>query len=242
MKRKRNINFGFFPAHPTRADLVKSRREFKAGVRQKVKEMRAEYSRLRKSARSGRTQSTRKLEQLFHEVYGPQENPRILPEMNEQQLAAIEKLIRGKAMAQKKRKKKRKNPRKGRMPAGLKAYWAKKRRAKNSRRRNSLKGRLRKLRSATIGKAKHRGYTKWTTPRRGIQVFKDGRRPKSAAEKEMWLREMGTMRNPKRRRKSNPRPRKAQRINLKGFTSSQIKRVASAIRRATGKRVRIVRS
>jgi hypothetical protein len=213
MKRKRNIHFGFLPAHPTRADLVKSRREFKAGVRQKVKEMRAEYSRLRKSARSGRTQSTRKLEQLFHEVYGPQENPRVLPEMTAEQLAAIEKLIRGKAMAQKKRKKKRKNPRKGRMPAGLKAYWAKKRRAKNSRSKPPKKTRRRKRRNPRV---RTRTIVKYKYRTRTVKVRA-------------------------KRRRANPRPRKAQRINLKGFTSGQIKRVASAIRRATGKRVRIVK-
>jgi hypothetical protein len=147
MKRKRNLNFGFLPAHPTRADLAKSRRAFKATVSRKAKEMRAEYSRLRKASRSGRTQSTRRLEQLFHEVYGPaQENPRILPMMSESELAAIEKLIRGKAMAQKKKSKK-KRTRKGKMPAGLKAYWAKKRRAKNSRSKPAKKYRRRKKRN-----------------------------------------------------------------------------------------------
>jgi hypothetical protein len=43
-----------------------------------------------------------------------------------------------------------------------------------------------------------------------------------------------------RRRKSNPL-RKAKRITLKGFTASQIRTVASVVRRATGKRVRVVK-
>jgi hypothetical protein len=203
MKRKRNINFGFLPARPTRADLLKSRREFKANVRGRRIELRAEYARLRKSARSGRTQSTRKLEQLFHEVYGREENPRILPEMTGEQLAAIERLIEGKAMAQKKKRKKK-------MPAGLKAYWAKKRaqkaKRKNPRRRKSNP----KVRIRTRTVIKYRYRT---------------RKPKAK-------------RAPRHR--SNP-VRRAKRINLKGFTAAQIKRVASAIRRATGKRVRVVK-
>jgi hypothetical protein len=240
MKRKRNINFGFFPAHPTRADLVKSRREFKAGVRQKVKEMRAEYSRLRKSARSGRTQSTRKLEQLFHEVYGPQENPRILPEMNEQQLAAIEKLIRGKAMAAKKRRTKKKKNGKGKLNAGLRRYLAQQR-AKKAK-RNPRRKRT-KRNSTHAPNLVERLRNKIARQQRYAEI----QRLRERSARKRSLRQVlshGDSRktNPKRRRKSNPRPRKAQRINLKGFTSSQIKRVASAIRRATGKRVRIVRS
>lgn len=96
------------------------------------------------------------------------------------------------------------------MPAGLKAYWARKRRAKakrkNPRRRRRSNPKVR-IRTRTVVKYRYRA------------------RPKRKAN---------------RRRKSNPR-RTAKRINLKGFTSGQIQRVASAIRRATGKRVRIVR-
>lgn len=209
MKRKRNINFGFLPAHPTRADLAKSRREFKGNVRRRREALRSEYRRLRKSARSGRTQSTRKLEALFHEVYGPQENPRILPEMTGEQLAAIERLIGGKTMAQKKKRK-----RKGKMPAGLKAYWAKKRARKNPK---TKKKRTRSRRRRTNPRVRVRTRT--------VIKYRYRARPK---------------RKRARRRKSNPR-RTAKRINLKGFTRSQINRVASAIRRATGKRVRIVK-
>lgn len=169
--RKRNINWGFAPVKPTRSDLRKSRREFKGAVSQKVKAIRAEYSRLRKSARSGRTNDTRKLEKLFHEVYA--RNPRVLPEMTTEQLAAIEKLIRGKSMASKKRKsKKKKNGRKGKMPAGLKAYWAKKRRAKNSRSRPRKKNRRRKTnpkvryRTRTVVKYRYRSRPKAKRTRR----------------------------------------------------------------------------
>ncbi len=191
---------------------MKSRREFKAAVREKRRQLTAEYKRLRKSAHSGRTQSTRRLEQLFHEVYGREANPRILPEMNAQQLAAIEKLIKGNAtMAQKKRKsKKKKNGRKGKMPAGLRAYWAKKRRAKSKRRNPRRKRRNPRTRVRTRTVIRYRYRT---------------RKPKARRA---------------RRRRSNPL-RKAKRITLKGFTASQIETVASVVRRATGKRVRVVR-
>jgi hypothetical protein len=136
-------------------------------------------------------------------------NPRILPEMTLPQIAAIRKLIRGGRMAQKKRRTKKKNSRKGKMPAGLKAYWAKKRRAKANplKRRRKKKNPRARVRTRTI--------VRYRT--RKVKVY------------------------PKRRRKLNPRLRRAKRINLKGFTRSQIKRVASAIRSATGKRVRIVK-
>lgn len=202
MTRKRNINFGFLPARPTRADLLKSRREFKARVREQVKQIRAERKRQRKSARAA-FPGKKKLESLFHEVYG--RNPA-------EQSAAIDRCVRGGDMANRKRrsKKKKRNPRKGVMPAGLKAYWARKRRGKakrkNPRRRRRSNPKVR-IRTRTVVKYRYRA------------------RPKRKAN---------------RRRKSNPR-RTAKRINLKGFTSGQIQRVASAIRRATGKRVRIVR-
>lgn len=214
MKRKRNINFGFMPARPTRKDLLKSRREFKAAVRRKTKETRAEYKRLRKAARSAKPApgvgGKKKLEQLFHEVYG--QNPRQLPAFSAEQVAGIEKLLRGKTIMAKKRKsKKKKNSRKGKMPAGLKAYWAKKRRGKakrrNPRRRRRTNPRVR-VRTRTVVKYRYR-----SRPRRKVR-----RRP----------------------RKSNPM-RTAKRITLKGFTSAQIRKVASVVRRATGKRVRVVK-
>ena len=225
-RRKKNINFGFLPAHPTRADLMKSRREFKAAVRRKTKETRDEYTRLRTAARSAKPApgvgGKKKLEQLFHEVYG--QNPRQLPEFTPKQMAAIEKLLRGKTIMAKKRKSKKK--RNGKMPAGLKAYWARKRRAK-AKRRNPPKRRAKK------------------TKRRKPSWHKAMGKIGSAKSAAAWMRAMGQLPNPRkrkkaRRRKSNP-IRKAKRITLKGFTASQIRTVANVVRRATGKRVRVVK-
>lgn len=219
MKRARNIRFGFLPAHPTRADLAKSRREFKARVRQKTKEMRAEYSRLRKSSRSGRTGSTRKLEALFHDVYGPGgmvENPRDLPGMTAGQIAAIEKLIRGNQMAQKKRRsKKKRNGRKGTMPAGLKAYWAKKRRGKAKRQnpRRHTKRRKPRVRVRT------RTVIKYRT--RKVKVY-----PK------------------RRRRRANPRRSKARTIRIQapsGLGPKGLRKFRALAAKAYGMRARIVR-
>ena len=198
--RKRNINWGFAPVKPTRSDLRKSRREFKGAVSQKVKAIRAEYSRLRKSARAGRTNDTRKLEKLFHEVYA--RNPRALPEMTTEQLAAIEKLIRGKSMASKKRKsKKKKNSRKGKMPAGLKAYWAKKRRAKANR-RNPRQRRTRTRRKKNVPKQLRKSIRK-----RAIAGTLYGRSRWSTAARKAFLAGKMAERRQKRRtrRKSNPR-------------------------------------
>ena len=213
MTRKRNINFGFLPARPTRADLRKSRREFKAAVKRKTREISAEYKRLRKAARQAKPApgigGKQKLEQLFHEVYG--QNPRQLPEFTAKQMAAIKKLLRGKTIMAKKRKsKKKKNSRKGKMPAGLRAYWARKRRAKAKRRNPRRKRRNPRTRIRTRTVIRYRYRTRKAKARRP------------------------------RRRRSNPL-RKAKRITLKGFTASQIRKVASVVRRATGKRVRVVK-
>jgi len=146
-------------------------------------------------------------------------NPRILPEMTLSQIAAIRKLIRGTRMSQKKRRsKKKRNPRKGKMPAGLRRYWAKKRAAKAKRnprkRRSALYRKLFGIKQNPKVKVRTRTVIRYRT--RKVKVY------------------------PKRRRKSNPL-RKARRITLKGFTASQIRKVASVVRRATGKRVRVVR-
>ena len=220
MTRKRNINFGFLPARPTRADLRKSRREFKAAVKRKTREISAEYKRLRKAARQAKPApgigGKQKLEQLFHEVYG--QNPRQLPEFTAKQMAAIEKLLRGKTIMAKKRKsKKKKNSRKGKMPAGLRAYWARKRRAKNSRSK-----RREETPAAQTAQASN------PRPHADTVIIK---LPLPHAQSE------GSQ---ARRRRSNPL-RKAKRITLKGFTASQIRKVASVVRRATGKRVRVVK-
>jgi len=61
---------GFSPSHPTKKQLAESRRGFKQRVRQRVKEDRDEFSRLRRSARSSQKQTG--TSKVFHELYGQQ--------------------------------------------------------------------------------------------------------------------------------------------------------------------------
>ncbi len=139
---------------------------------------------------------------------------------------AIRKNPHGGMMAQKKRRsKKKKNGRKGKMPAGLKAYWAKKRRAKAKRRNPTKRKRTRsRRRRPTVRRRRSRA----------------GRYDQRLAEVVAAMRR----RNPRRksRRKSKLRRTVPSRLNLgSGFTAGQIKKVARAVARITGKRVRTVR-
>ena len=246
MKRKRNLNFGFLPAHPTKAELVKSRRAFQARVRQKAKALGTEYKRLRKSAHSGRTASTRKLEALFHEVYGPGgmvQNPRELPGLTLGQLEAIERLIKGNAIMAKKRKSKKKSSRKGKMPAGLRRYWAKKRAAKAKRNpRKKIRVTRRRRKHTTV--RRRRNYHQTRRPRAPVLHASQWAQWNADVQhaRKRIPQNRPRVRRRKRRvavRRSNPLP---SRLNLgSGFTAGQIKKVARAVARITGKRTRIVR-
>lgn len=154
-------------------------------------------------------------------------NPRILPEMTDAQITAIRKLIRGKSMAQRKRRTKKKNSRKGKMPAGLKAYWAKKRAAKAKR--NPRKRRVARTNALS---------SYWT--RRGVAHRPPPR--KKAKRKKKNPRKVGSTRRSSVKRAYRSTTQNPQRLNLgNGFTAGQIKKVARAVARITGKRTRIVR-
>jgi hypothetical protein len=112
-------------------------------------------------------------------------NPRMIPAVTDVQLQALRKLVRLKTMATKKRRSKKKNSRKGKMPAGLKAYWAKKRRAKAKRRnpgkkrkpaprrRRKLSLRVRTFRKpARRRTSKPRRRVRKSNPRRGTVRIK----------------------------------------------------------------------
>jgi len=71
---RENLYFGFGSSAPSRKELAASRRGFRARVRQKTKEERTYIRGLARSARAG-GRTKRKLEELFHEVYGA--NPAI---------------------------------------------------------------------------------------------------------------------------------------------------------------------
>ena len=63
---------GFSPKKATKKELAESRRSFKANVREKSKENNQEFRRMRRSASASRS---RKLDDLFHEVYGKNPAP-----------------------------------------------------------------------------------------------------------------------------------------------------------------------
>jgi hypothetical protein len=73
--KRENLYLGFGPAPPaTKKERIAARKSFRASVREKVKENRAEHARLIRSARkAGAFRKKSKLNDLFHEVYG--ENP-----------------------------------------------------------------------------------------------------------------------------------------------------------------------
>jgi hypothetical protein len=141
-------------------------------------------------------------------------NPREFPAVTDSQLQALRKRV---SVMPKKRRTKKKSSRKGKMPAGLKAYWAKKRRAK-AKRRNP------KRKRATVRRRKPAARRR---QRVSVRV-RSYRKPRRRAARRAS------------RRRSNP-IHTAKRITLKGFTASQIRTVASVVRRATGKRVRVVK-
>ncbi len=118
-------------------------------------------------------------------------------------------------MAKKKRRK-----RKNEMPAALKAYWAKKRRAKNARRRKRRK-------SVFSRSTRRRAYGLLKRAVRHNRVRNYRRRRKH---------------NARRRRRNVVRRVRARRITVPfAMTPEQTRKFASALRRATGRRVRILK-
>jgi len=71
-----NLYLGFGPSEPSRKELASSRREFKRRVRTQAKAIGTDYTRMRKSARTS-FRGKKKLEGLFHEVYGVNPGARI---------------------------------------------------------------------------------------------------------------------------------------------------------------------
>ena len=146
-RRKKNLYFGLGPAPtPTKGERSRQRKEFRAGVQRKrtafksarEKESSRLFKQLQRDAkpqRAHRVKMTPRDEELWKQLL--RENPmRKFPgDLTREQIQALRKLVRQKHMATKKRKK-RKNPKKGKMPAGLRKYWAKKRAKKAARKRN----------------------------------------------------------------------------------------------------------
>lgn len=222
-RRKKNIYFGFGPAkkserltvyrrpkYASRSHRGTSRGSSDSSLRSEVAEALVGQGYKRADARKMVARASGSdFNSLFRSAM--QKNPRVLPEMNDEQLAAIRKLIRGKTIMAKKRKSKKK--RNGKMPAGLKAYWAKKRRAKNSRSKPRKKNRRRR-----------------TNPR--VRV-----RTRTVIKYRYRTRKVKRA----RRRRSNPRRHSVRRIIApKGLSPKGLQQFRRTVAKLTGKRTRIV--
>jgi hypothetical protein len=156
-RRKKNLYFGFGPGKPpSKRERQKSRTAFQAGVKRKrrwftkarEKEAGTLFKQLQRDAkpqRARRVKMTPRDEELWKQLL--KSNPRKFPgDLTDEAISALRKLARRASTMSKKRKKRKKNSRKGKMPAGLKAYWAKKRRAKAKRKNPAKKRRTVKAR------------------------------------------------------------------------------------------------
>lgn len=215
-RRKKNLYFGLGPApKASKRERAKSRREFQSGVERKRRKMRSAKDKeqgglFRQLQRDVKPQRAKryKMSEADKEAFAQmlRENPHLTA-------AEIGKLVRQKTMA-KKRKRKKNRSRKGKMPAGLRKYWAKKRAAKNPKRRK--RARRRKL-----------------NPKRRRRVV---RRRRVSMRVRNYRRRPRKIRRRRVRRSNLRKP-----VIIKTPPGVSAKVFASAIRRATGKRVRIIK-
>jgi RuvA, C-terminal domain len=141
---------------------------------------------------------------------------------------------------QKKRKKKRKKKR-NKMPSGLRKYWLKMRRKKNSRKISRKRNASRRPRARKVS-------TRLTKAE--IKILRAAKRAGMATSPlnrgkalEWWEKHRNPRKrkNSRRRRHNRRNPPRAPRMVRPPFamTSTQLKKYARALARATGKRVRI---
>lgn len=150
----------------------------------------------------------------FSEVFGDRQNPmkRVFPDLSPSAAKALRKLAR--ASMQKKKRKSTKKRKAGKMPAGLRNYWAKKRAKKASRRRNAR------------GRIMPGGLVKWFDR----PVDRPKRRRKARPAK----------RRAKAKRRTNPRRPRTVRAPFP-MTAGQLTKYARALARATGMRVKRIK-
>jgi hypothetical protein len=184
---------------------IAERVERKQAKQQAGKQFRQLRSEAKKEARA--RELVKQDQELWRELYGSQ-NP-FPGKLTDRARARLRKLVRQNTMA--KKRKKKKNSRKGKMPAALKAYWAAKRRAKNARkakRRKKANPKPRRRRRKAVARR----------PRRRVRNY---RKPATR----------------RRRRTSNPRrkrPVKIIKTNLRKGTKA-FKQFVSQVRAQYGK-------
>ena len=118
--------------------------------------------------------------ELWQELYGKQNPAREFPgSLTDAERLALRKLIKRSAMATKKRRRKKNKSRKGKMPAGLAAYWRKKR-AKKAKRKNPKKrprAKVRRLRRRKTVRRRARNYRRPARKVRRRRVRRAKRNP-----------------------------------------------------------------
>jgi hypothetical protein len=170
--------------------VQRKRTAFKSAREKESSRLFKQLQRDAKPQRAHRVKMTPRDEELWKQLL--RENPmRKFPgDLTREQIQALRKLVRQKHMATKKRKK-RKNPKKGKMPAGLRKYWAKKRAKKAARKRN------------WGGKAKRRAFK---SERR--RVLKKARKTGAIPAGSRWFRagyDRVAKPNPRKPRRAKPR-------------------------------------
>ena len=225
-RRKKNIYFGRGPAPvPTKRERRRQRTAFQAGVKRKRAEFKSarekeagtlfkQLQRDAKPQRARRRKMTPADEAAWQEML--RKNPlRQFPgDLSGEEISALRKLVRKTTMATKRKRRKKKNSRKGTMPAGLRKYWAKKRAKKNpAKKRRRTKARTRKVKRVRRRKPVSTRVRNYRRPARKVRR--------------------------RRARKSNPR--RTVRIKAPvGLGPKGLQQFRRAIARASGLRTRIV--
>jgi hypothetical protein len=208
MKRRKNLYFGLGPAPtPTKRQRAKSRREFQSGVERKTRTIRRGRAKeqaglFKQLQRDAKPQHARRRKikpedrEAFYQML--RENPMIkhcasckldstgrytsgCPGCLKMAQEFSRKERQG-DMATKKRRKRKKN-RKSKMPAGLAAYWRKKRAKKNPVKRRRKRARRRKLNPK---------------PRRRIRRRRVVKRVRARNRRPRKIRRRRVKRNPRR--------------------------------------------
>ena len=138
-RRKKNLYFGYGPA--SKAERARQRSYVRTGGAGRAAPSGRESSALRDEvaeALVGQGYKKTDAKKAVQRASGGDFNS-----LFRSAIGGLKKNPRGTTMATKKRraKKRKRNSRKGKMPAGLKAYWAKKRAKKNPKRRTKAKRR-----------------------------------------------------------------------------------------------------
>ncbi len=209
MTRKRNVYFGFGPAKKSeRLTVYRRPKQQTVSVRQKFQRKDGSFEDL-KSALVNLGYPSAKARVMAKSARGDGFDSKLRDALKRNPLGGI--------MAQKKRRsKKKRNGRKGKMPAGLKEYWAKKRRAKAKRRNPTKRKRTRsRRRRPAVRRRRSRA----------------GRYDQRLAEVVAAMRR----RNPRRKSRRKSKPRRSSRtpvVNLgSGVTPKQIKKVGRIVAR-----------